>query len=154
MKISSRSFRRIASSFLVLTTVMAALGVTAGTVSAAKPRPTPVPVPTSPPAPTPQPNAAPSAPMIRVGAVTATYVDIVWDTPADDNTRPDQFQYTYTLIGDPRFQFQTEVPTCSSYCFGTTVLRLSRSEAGKQVAVRAYDSGYLASALSNVLIVP
>ena len=154
MKISTHSLRLVLSSLLAAATVVAALGASAGTANAAKPRPTPVPVPTSPPAPAPRPNAPPSAPVIRVGVVTATYVDIVWNTPADDNTRPDQFQYTYALIGDPRFQFQTEVPTCSSYCFGTTVLRLPRSEAGKRVVVRAYDSGYLASAFSNELIVP
>lgn len=93
----------------------------------------------------------PAAPVIRVGAVTATYVDIVWATPADDNTRPDQFQYTYRVIGDV---LGREIPTCSQFCFGTTVLRLPRSAAGQRIVVTAYDSGFLASPPSNELIVP
>ncbi len=95
--------------------------------------------------------SAPSAPVIQVGAVTPTYVDIVWETPADDNTRADQFQYTYIVVGDPQF---TEIPTCSQYCFGTTVLRLPRSASGARIVVRAYDSDHLASLPSNELIVP
>ena len=95
--------------------------------------------------------AQPAAPVIRVGAVTATFVDIVWATPADDNTRPDQFQYTYRVIGDV---LGREIPTCSQFCFGSTVLRLPRSAAGQRIVVTAYDSGFLASPPSNELIVP
>lgn len=98
MKISSRSFRLVSSSLLAAATVIAALGASAGSASAAKPRPTrPVPTPlnTAAPVPTPAPFNAPTRPVLRLGAVTATTFTVVWDGSVDSVTGINRGVYNY-----------------------------------------------------------
>ena len=98
MKISTRSFRLVASSLLAAATVVAALGASAGAASAAKPRPTrPVPTPlnTAAPVPTPVPLHQPTTPVLRLGAVTATTFTVVWDDSVDSVTGKNPGLYNY-----------------------------------------------------------
>lgn len=90
----------------------------------------------------------PSAPVISILDVSATTLRVSWSPSTDNASGPTQLRYVYRVNGGP------EVPTCGSYCFGTTGAVIPRPAAGSSIVVFAIDGAEIRSLVSNTLIAP
>jgi hypothetical protein len=94
----------------------------------------------------------PSAPVISIAGSPPGTVNIAWAPSTDNSSTPDQIQYFYTVAQDP---FRQSVPTCSSYCFGTTGTLIPRPAPGTSISVTvtARDGALIDSLPSNTLVI-
>lgn len=97
-------------------------------------------------------QSRPTAPVISFGQVTAENINVLWNPSTDNTSSNTQIQYVYNasniVMSSPL------LPTCYSYCFGTTGLRIQRPPSGTTLTVFAIDGARNRSLPSNVLVTP
>jgi hypothetical protein len=77
-------------------------------------------------------QARPSTPVLSLGAVTATTVDITWAPSTDNASVAQKISYTYTLNG---VQSGANCAQVYGSCFGATGLQLARPAPGQTIRV-------------------
>ncbi len=94
----------------------------------------------------------PSTPVISIASQTATNVRLAWAPSTDNVSSETQLQYIYTVAGDEQ---RTAVPTCFSYCFGTTGTIINRPSPGQSISVTvtAIDGAGIRSLPSNAVVI-
>ncbi len=94
----------------------------------------------------------PSKPVISIASQTSTIAYLVWAPSTDNVSTETQLQYVYTVAGDPQ---RTAVPTCFSYCFGTTGTPIIKPAPGQSISVTvtAIDGAGIRSLPSNAVVI-